>query len=117
LKPQQIPAAMAILVFCQLFGGALMLNFAQLAFSNSLLTALQKYAPTVDPATVIAAGATAMRQVIPADQLGGVLKAYDVGLQHVYYLTTGCAAASLFFSLGMGWRKIATKKKTDTSNA
>jgi hypothetical protein len=108
---------MAILVFWQLFGGALMLNFAQLVFSHSLIVALEQYAPNTDPAAVIAAGATAFRQIIPADQLQGVLKAYNVGLQHVYYLATGSAAASLLFSLGLGWRKIAIKKKPDTLKA
>jgi hypothetical protein len=101
---------MAMLVFCQLFGGALFVTFAELAFSNGLTSGLAKYAPAVNPLTVIDAGASAFRNIIPADQLHGVLQAYVVGFEHVLYLSTASIGACLIFCWGMGWKKVHKAK-------
>jgi hypothetical protein len=102
---------MAVLVFSQLFGGALFVSLAQVIFTNGLASGLVKYAPTVVPSTVIDAGATAFRQVITAEQVPGVLKAYSSGLDHAFYLATGSAGIGLLFIWGMGWKKVSKGAK------
>jgi hypothetical protein len=100
---------MALVVFSQVFGGALFLAFAETAFSNSLVAALHKYAPTVDPATVVQAGASNIAHAIPAAELTGVIEAYDLAINHAFYLVTGAAAATLLFCWGMGWHRVDKK--------
>ncbi|OCK76093.1 efflux pump [Lepidopterella palustris CBS 459.81] len=114
LPQEQIPVGMAFLGFLQTFGGSLLLAFAQTIFSHSLVSGLQKYAPTADAQAIIAAGATAFRQVIKPEELTGVLQAYNVGINHTFYLSAGGSAAAFVFCWGMGWRKV-DKKKADTS--
>ena len=41
----EIPMAMSVLVFCQNFGGAVMVVFAQTILTNSLRQTIPKYAP------------------------------------------------------------------------
>jgi hypothetical protein len=119
IPKEQNSTAMAILVFAQLFGAALFLSFGELIFTNGLTSALATYEPSLDPNVVINAGAAAIRDVVPADQLEGVLKAYAVGVDHVFYLATGAGAACLIFCWGMGWKKVtkAVPKESEDSKA
>jgi hypothetical protein len=101
---------MSIVVFSQTFGGTIFLTFAQFIFSHGLVNGLKKFAPTVDVQTVIDAGATAVRQVVKPEELTGVLKAYNVAINHAFYLSAGCAVGTLVFCWGMGWHSIKKKK-------
>ena len=100
---------MALAVFCQTFGGSLFSTIAQTLFSQGLSSGLEKYAPAVDAESVIAAGASAFRQVVNPDQLVGVLRAYSLAVSHTFYLAAGSTAVMFFFCWGMGWHKIAKK--------
>ena len=101
---------MAILVFCQTFGGALFLSFTETILTNSLRTQIPIYAPYVDSKAVIAAGATAVRDVVPTDQLAGVLEAYVESIDRVFYLTVGAACGIFVFAWGMKWTDVRKKK-------
>jgi hypothetical protein len=109
LPAEQLAVGIASAVFAQVFGGALFLAFAETAFSNSLIEALRKYAPTVDPTTVIQAGASNISHVIPPAQLTGVIKAYSIAISHTFYLAVGAVVCTLIFCWGMGWHKVNKK--------
>lgn len=104
----QIATASAMAVFFQTLGGAIGLSLGQVVFSNRLRNNLAHYAPEVNAATVIEAGATGIRTVVPAASFPMVLLAYNNSLRTVFYLGTGIAGGQLLFSFGMGW--INTKK-------
>lgn len=97
-------------MFSQTFAGALFLSFSDTIFTNSLSTLIPTYAPSVDPQTIINAGATDFRTYVSESQLGGVLLAYAKSVDRVFYLTTGMACGCFFFSFFMGWKDIRTKK-------
>jgi hypothetical protein len=110
LPQSQNSVGVSLLVFCQTFGGAIFLAFAQTIFSHGLDSGLAKYAPTVNAESVIEAGATAIRHVVTSEQLPGVLEAYSVAVDHAFYLSTACASAWFCFSWGMGWYSVKKKK-------
>lgn len=101
---------MALVIFSQTFGGALFLTFAETDFTNGLTKAMSTSAPNVSVETVIAAGASAVRKVVPKAELAGVLFAYNQAVQHVFYLSAGAAAATLLFCWGMGWKSVKKAK-------
>ncbi|CVK85143.1 hypothetical protein FPRO06_07674 [Fusarium proliferatum] len=102
---QMIPIAMSFMVLGQYIGGSIFLALSNVVFSSSLESLLRVYAPKVDPATVTAAGASAadMRKLIPAAQLTGVIKAYSLSIDRVFYLGTGSAAAMFVAAFFTGW--------------
>ncbi|KAI9879279.1 MAG: hypothetical protein M1830_009009 [Pleopsidium flavum] len=114
LSRSQIPVAMSSFVFCQYFGGAIMVVLAQTIFTNSLRETVPKYAPSVNAETVIAAGSTRMRQIVPSSEITGVLLAYSTSIDRIFYLCASIAVVSFFFSCFMGWQDIRKKgAKTD----
>ncbi|KAE8153599.1 major facilitator superfamily domain-containing protein [Aspergillus avenaceus] len=110
LPPPQIPIATALVMFSQTLAGALFLSFSDTIFTNSLSTLIPAYAPSVNPRTVIHAGATGFRSYVSEQQLAGVVLAYAKSVDRVFYLTTGTACACFFFSCFMGWKDIRPRK-------
>lgn len=104
---------MALLMFTQTLSGAIFLNFAETIFTNSLKSGIQRYSPFVNVEEVIAAGASAIRDVVAKDELAGVLLAYSKSIDRIFYMAAGLAACSFCFSWGMGWKDIRKKKQLD----
>lgn len=95
-----------MLIFMQFFGGAVFLSFAELDFSQGLNKGLARYAPLANATAIIGAGATGFRAVVPEDQVIGVLKAYALAIDNVFYLVVGCTAACFLVSWGVGFGKL-----------
>jgi hypothetical protein len=97
-------------MFCQNFGAALFLSFAQTIFTTTLVHELPIFAPGVDAQSVINAGASSFRTVVPQALLPGVIHAYDRATSHVFYLATGAGVASFVLCWGMGWKSVKKAK-------
>ncbi|RYP41575.1 hypothetical protein DL767_000917 [Monosporascus sp. MG133] len=111
LAAPSIPFAIAILIFSQNMVSAICLAIASSLFTNSLQTLIPQYAPSVDPAAVIDAGATGIRRVVQAGPvLDQVLAAYSRAIGNTFYIATASLAAGLFFVWGMGWRDIRIQR-------
>ena len=105
------------MVFSQNFGGAVMISLSQTIFSNSLRRDLPRYAPLVDAQAVIAAGSTEMRDLITDRvQLKGVLNAYSVAIDRIFYLCAGISVMSLVLSWWMGWIDVRVRKDDASSD-
>jgi len=102
---------MSLIIFSQTFGGAIFLTFADTIFTNSLKSEIPRYAPSVNPEVVIAAGATAIRNVVAINELAGVLVAYSKSVDRVFYLAAGTAVGCFGFAWAMGWKDIREKKQ------
>lgn len=85
------------------------LTIAQTVFTNSLKTKIPQYAPGANVDAVLAAGATEFTKVVPPDQVAGVVKAYSVSVDNVFYLVCGAAGGAFICSWAMGWRDIRQK--------
>ena len=117
LPPKMISIGMAMVVFCQTFGGALMLALAETNFTSSLKTALPKYAPGVSAQKVLMAGATNIRKDVPPELLDGVLEAYAKAINNVFYFGAAITAMVFVCAWGTGWKSIKKVKKVKTEEA
>jgi MFS transporter, DHA2 family, glioxin efflux transporter len=94
----------------QTVGGAFFIAAGQSAFVNTLLKKLESVAPSVNPALVIATGATEIRNAFPAEEIGGILTAYMAGVKMTFVLVIAGAGAAFFTSFGSrdsgGWKSV-----------
>ncbi|KAK7706654.1 hypothetical protein SLS64_007485 [Diaporthe eres] len=111
LPSSQIAVAMAMLTFIQGLGSAVLISVANTIFDDSLASQIRSRAPHVDPKAVIAAGATAFRKVVPAEDLPAVVKSYAVSFDRTFYLAVALSALCLFTSLGLGNNDVRAKQK------
>lgn len=117
LPDSQIALVMAILVFVQGLGGSIFITVANTILDNSIVSQIQSKAPGVNAQAVLAVGATAFREVVPADQVGAVISAYSISFNNVFYLATGLSIVTCFTIWGLGWGDVRKKKGKEEAAA
>jgi hypothetical protein len=80
----QVSIGVALITFNQFFSASIFITLTQTIFVNSLGPALKKFAPAVNTSSVINVGATSLREAVPANELTGVLMAYNEALMHTF---------------------------------
>lgn len=115
LPKASIPVGTSLIMFSQTLAGALFVPLAQATFSNALRPALIKYAPNVNVDAVMAVGATDYASVVTgAENIRGVVKAYNEALTVIFYLGVGASSVAVFTSWGLGFKNLKTKKQEET---
>lgn len=103
-------SADAIAIFFNSLGGAISISIAQNIFSNTLIQEIPLHTQGVNPAAIIGAGATHIRQVTPPSQLAGVLLSYNEAVTRALILPIATGAIAFFWSLFVEWKSIKGKK-------
>jgi hypothetical protein len=110
LNKKDMPSGNAITIFFNSLGGAMSISIAQNIFSNTLIQEIPKYTTGVNPAKIIAAGATHIRAVTPKSQLAGVLTAYNIAVTRSFIVAIACAVLAFLCSLLFEWKSVKGKK-------
>ncbi|PGH20081.1 hypothetical protein AJ80_03731 [Polytolypa hystricis UAMH7299] len=108
-------AANALMIFSHAIGGTLGMAIGQNIFMNTLRSVLSIDAPDIDPATIINAGPTGIRDIALPYQLKGVLSAYNTSLMRAFILPIATGGVGFLCSLLMEWKSV--KKAKPVSNA
>ena len=111
LSDTDVPIGMAVINFAQTLGGALSISVASNVFNNRLVSNLRQVLPDLDPSQLVAAGATNIRDLVPAKSLADVLQAYNEAVTQTFLVPIVFAALSLLGSLTLEWRSVKKDKK------
>jgi hypothetical protein len=104
------PCALTSYIVSVTIGGAFFISAAQCAFNNQLIRELARRLPEIDPAVVLATGATRIRQDFPASQVPIVLEAYMVGLKAVFAVMIAAYGISSLVSVFGSWERLDEEK-------
>ncbi|OQD93726.1 hypothetical protein PENSOL_c030G06826 [Penicillium solitum] len=105
-----VPTGTAMVVFAQTLGGALFVSIGNNVFRNKLVEYLAKYAPKVDVASILKAGATGLQSVVDKDDLPEILHAYNDALVQTFIVGAAMASISMIGALCMEWKSVKGKK-------
>lgn len=72
---------------------------------------MRVHAPDVDPQSIISVGATHFRRIVDPKDLQGVLVAYSVIIDRVFYLAAALAAMAFLSAWAMSWKRIRKEEK------
>ena len=103
----------AIAIFFNSLGGAFSISIAQNIFSNKLAEEIPKQTTGLSAQEIISAGATFVREITPADQLQGVLRAYNIALTNAFILPIAVGGLALIASLFVSattWSSLSISK-------
>lgn len=87
-------------------GGSFFLSAAQSALNNQLLRTLAVTLPEIDPAVVLATGATQIREAFPPSQVPIVIDAYMVGLRAVFAITIAAYGVATLIGFTGSWKRL-----------
>lgn len=110
LNKKDMPSGNAVAIFFNSLGGAISISIAQNIFSNTLIKEIPRYAPNVDPALIIGAGATNIRAVTPEADLSAVLEAYNVAVTSTFVLPIACSGVAFLCAILFEWKSVKGKK-------
>ncbi|KAJ7499973.1 DHA14-like major facilitator [Mycena latifolia] len=109
LSLQDVPTGTSLLMFMQTLGGALFLSVGQNVFTNKLVSGLVSQVPGINPAIVLTAGATSLRDSIDPQYLPAVLSVYNQALVSGFYVSIAMACLSLIGALAIEWKSVKGK--------
>ncbi|KAF2799290.1 MFS general substrate transporter [Melanomma pulvis-pyrius CBS 109.77] len=116
LPRADVPLGMALTFFMQQLGGAVFLAVGQNIFSSQLVSSLDGIAG-LDTKAIIDTGATALRTIVPAEELGTVINAYSHALTRVFIMTAALSACMIVGALMVEWKSIKAEKSDAEKNA
>ncbi|KAK2603369.1 hypothetical protein N8I77_009833 [Diaporthe amygdali] len=106
--PEDLAEVTAIILFFQTVGGAFLVSASQSAFVNVLIKTIPYSAPGVDPARLIATGATELRKAFTPEELPGILVAYMHGLKISFAVALAATGMALVIVLFSKWKRLNT---------
>ncbi|KAI1366405.1 putative efflux pump [Xylaria arbuscula] len=109
LDIKDVPVGTAVVIFAQTIGGTLFISVSQNIFTNSLVKELAVNVPTVDPAAVIAAGATNLQRAFPPELISGVVLSYNNALTTAFFVGVATAVLSAVASVLIEWKSVKGK--------
>jgi len=102
LEPKDIPIGTSLMSGAKLLGGAVFVSLSSSVFNNVLEKEIGRIAG-IDQASVLSAGATRLRTLVPEAHLAEVLNAYDSALRPVFYVATGMSCLAMVGAVCMDW--------------
>jgi MFS family permease len=100
----------AIMLFVQLFGGAIFVSAANNIFNTHLVSNLLKLVPDLDPQVVISAGATGLQRVVNTEDYPAVLLAYNDALIKGFQIGLILSCLSAIGAATVEWKSVKDKK-------
>ncbi|KMU83405.1 GliA [Coccidioides immitis H538.4] len=98
-------------------GGTSFVSAGQSAFVNKLIATIPATAPGINPATVVATGATQIRTTFPANNVPGIVLTYMAGIKVALAMSIGGAGAAFITSLFSDWKRLNKKAMQDANGA
>ena len=112
LAIEDVPIGTSIIIFSQMFGGALFVSVGQNTFTNKLVENLLALGGNVNPVAVVNAGATQIGSLFGSDPavLEQVLVAYNGALDKAFQVALIMACLATLGAAGMEWKSVKGKK-------
>jgi MFS family permease len=105
LPREDVPLGTAMSFFVQQLGGAMFVPVGQNLFSTQLIKELSGVGG-LDTHVILNTGATDLKKVVPASELGAVMDAYSYACTRVFVLGAALSACMIIGALGVEWRSI-----------
>ncbi|KAI7155554.1 MFS general substrate transporter [Hortaea werneckii] len=110
LRKQDVPTGVALLFFAQQLGGAIFVSVGQNVLNSELVSGIVRLVPDLSPERILNTGATELRRIVPANDLQGVLVAYNSALRQVFVVATAMACLAALGAFGLEWRSVKAKE-------
>lgn len=106
LSREDIPIGITILSFCNFLGGTVFVSVCQGILSSTLKEQLRHSIPGLDVLSISSSGASDLSSLVSAEQLPLLLRAYDKGIDNVFYCALGLSCLAFAASWFVEWKSV-----------
>ncbi|KAK4064182.1 uncharacterized protein Triagg1_9161 [Trichoderma aggressivum f. europaeum] len=117
LERGDISSGTAFVMFTRFLGSSIFLPVAQTLFITNLSSRLSDDIPNIDPKEIAAAGATEIKNLVPADDMKVLLQDYNDALMEVFIMMAAISAVTIFGSVFVEWRSLKERAKSEQSGS
>jgi MFS family permease len=117
LDRKDVPMGISLVMLTQMLGGAIFISVGQNILDKNLVSGIAKLVPGIDPKLIVNTGATALRNLVPAEKLPEILIAYNDALRQVFLVAVGTGAAAAIGALALEWKSVKGPKEGKTKEA
>jgi MFS family permease len=111
LPLNDVPTGLAITIFFQNFGPAVLLSAGNNVLNEGLLRYISELdLPGVDAPRVSRAGALAFRALVPEEYLGAIIGAYNEALRDTFRVALIMSCVTVLGAVFMEWKSVKTAK-------
>jgi ABC-type multidrug transport system fused ATPase/permease subunit len=110
LPLKDVPTGTAMVMFTQMFGGALFSSVAQNIFNNRLATEISQHVQGISPDIILHTGATSLKDKIPQALLPAVQVAYNKSLTNTWYIAVAMVCLSVISAFFVEWKSVKGMK-------
>lgn len=115
LEPQDVALGISGVTCAQILGSSIFISAGSNLLNAQLRSGISTVLPRLDVETILQAGATGLREVVPPADLNPVLDIYNDALRSVFYVCLAMAVTSIFMALGMEWQSSQRRKDAERS--
>lgn len=112
LSKADAPLGFATILFCQSLGPTIALSIAQSLFVGGLIRGLVHEFPDLDAQVILTSGATALRSLVPPEDVPKLIGIYNKALTPVFYIVAASAALGVFAVAGVGMQKLPPESRS-----
>lgn len=113
LPDSDVSIGLSLLNFVSFLAGSVFITTSQTLLENKLAQGLERVIPGLDTSALADGGATSLRSMVSKEKLSIVLDVYNDSIRSIWYLALGLSCLIFLASLGMKWRSVKDRKKTD----
>ncbi|KAI5855061.1 major facilitator superfamily transporter [Durotheca rogersii] len=107
LPDTDVPTGMALTTMAQFFGASIFLGVGNNVFATKFIGYVDALRiPGLDGHTLVSAGATTLRDAVPAEYLPQVLDAYMDALTWTFRISLILECLAIFGAVGMEWKRV-----------
>lgn len=117
LDRPDIATGSALVMFLRFLGSSIFLPVAQNLFISGLSSRVSHNIPNVDPNQIANAGATDIKDLVPASYLPTLLIDYNDAIMVLFYMMAGTSAATVFGCIPIEWRSLKARAQSDKAGA
>lgn len=111
LKKVDVPTGVSVVFFMQTLSGAIFVSVGQNVLNTSLVSGLTRLLREISPADIVNTGATDLRKIVPAEDLHGVLVAYNSALRQTFIVACAVGSAGILGAVLVRWQSVKKGQK------
>ena len=113
LDEADAPIGVAVVLFCRNLGPAAIVSVANAVMARTLKTEIGRQLPSLDPGVVASAGATILKESVPAQHFTVLLNIYNQAITRTFLVAALLAASSVIGLAGIGTRRIKAESNDE----
>lgn len=115
LQKIDVPTGVSVMFFMQMLSGAIFVSVGQNVLDTKLVGSLTQLVHGISPEQIVNTGATELREIVPPQDMHGVLVAYNLAIRQAFTVACSIGCLSVLGAVLVRWQSVKKKPQSGGS--